>query len=144
MKGYFPFFISGLLATVGSVMMTGILTTSAFYPDVPPDISRLWMERAVTVAIVFVCVCHVFVILGRPRWIWGIVLVLFSCLLTVLPTIEHRPHKVSYFLGVFCPILGLLVLNCAQYRELRKAVLRLRYQRNRFLAIRHARGRRRK
>lgn len=144
MKGYFSIFISGVFATLGSVVMAGVLVADAFYKDVPQEVSILWVERALAAVIVIACFCHLFIILGRPQWTWGVVLVLLACLLAALPTIEHRPQKVIYFLGVFCPLLGLLVMNSARHRELRRISVEVRYQRQRFMALRQARIRRQK
>jgi len=73
--------------------------------------------------------CNFMVVRGRPQWVWGLVVVLVVCLLSVLPTLENRPHKVIYALAVLFPLLGLLLLNSKRHREMRSKLVDIRHQR---------------
>ncbi|KAF2405825.1 hypothetical protein ACMSI6_04190 [Pseudomonas antarctica] len=63
--------------------------------------------------------CNLMLVRGYPAWIWIPVVIMFLCLLGVLPTIEYRPHKVFYVLGILFPLLALLLLNSKRHREAR-------------------------
>lgn len=142
LRHYFPTFIGGIFLTLLSLVTAELLVVDAYFRDVPLEVSTIWHFGVLMSGTVLTCICHFSQVYGRPHWVWGVVAIFLGCLLGVLPTIEHRPHKVLYSLGVLFPLLGLLNLNSNRHREFRKVVIVVRYKRERFLGIRQARMRR--
>jgi hypothetical protein len=139
---YFPTFMGGMFLSLFSLVTAELLVLDAYFTDVPVEVSAIWLFAVLTGVTVLICICHFSMVYGRPHWVWVVVAVFLGCLMAVLPTIEHRPHKVLYISGVLFPLLGLLTLNSNRHRELRKVVVVVRYKRKRFQAIRRARMRR--
>lgn len=139
MRHYFPIFVAGIFAALFSVVIASVLVLDAFFKDVQPDTSWKWLFAVLTVLTVLISLFNVLIIWGRADGILGLVSVLITCLILVFPTIEHRPHKFTYVLGVLLPVLGLFVLNTARHRELRKILVIVRRKRERLLGIRRAR-----
>lgn len=141
-RHYFPTFMGGIFLTLLSLVTAESLVLDAYFIDVPIEVSAIWLLTVLMGVTVVICTCHFFLVYGRPQWVCGVIFVFLGCLLAVLPTIEHRPHKVLYTLGVLFPLLGLLNLNSNRHREFRKIVVVVRYKRERYLGIRRARIRR--
>lgn len=141
-RRYFPTFIGGLFLTLFSLATAESLVLDAYFKDIPMEVRTTWYFGVAMTGTVLICLCHFSLVYGRPQWVCGVVAIFLGCLLAVLPTIEHRPHKVLYTSGVLFPLLGLLNLNSNRYREFRKVVVLVRGKRERFLRIRRARIRR--
>lgn len=136
MRRYFPTFIAGIFAGVLSIVFVLVLYTEVFFRDFKPDDSLKWLFGSAGIAVVYMCICHFFLVWGRVVWVWGIVSLFVTCLCVALPMIEYRPIKVLYFLALLSPLMGLLVLNSNRYREMRKIMVIVRNKRKRFLGIR--------
>lgn len=139
MRRYFPVFIGGVLAAICSFAITSVLYFEVFHKDATFENSVIYGFAVMMGATALMCLCHFFLVWGRPKWVWGVVALFFACLCLVLPMIEHRPNKVIYFLGVLVPLIGLSVLNSDRHREMRKIMVIVRNKRERFLGIRKAR-----
>lgn len=142
MRRYFPVFMAGIFAAKFSIVFVLVLYMEAFYRPLRSGGDVKWLFGCGLVAVVYMCVCHFFLVWGRVLWVWGVVLLFVVCLCAALPVIEYRPIKVLYFLAVLSPLMGLLVLNSNRHREMRKVMVIVRYKRARFLGIRKARLRR--
>jgi hypothetical protein len=142
LRHHFPTFMGGICLALLSLLTAEVLVVDAYFRDVSLEASTMWLLAVSAGVTVFISVCHFFLVYGRPKWVWGVVAIFLGCLLAVLPTIEHRPHKVLVNLGVLFPLLGLLNLNSNRHREFRKKVVVIRYKRERFLSIQRARMRR--
>jgi hypothetical protein len=138
----FPTFIGGIFLALFSLVTAELLVLDAYFRDVALQACTMWLFGVLGGMTVVISICHFFLVYGRPQWVWSVVAVFLGCLLAVLPTIEHRPHKLLYILGVLFPLLGLLNLNSNRHREFRKVVVFVRCKRERFLGIRRARMRR--
>jgi len=126
---YFPTFIGGIFAVLASLACAIPLMTDFYFPDTSLGEQATWSflgGMAITLVVVH---CNFMVVRGRPQWVWGVVAVLVVCLLSVLPTLEDRPHKVIYALAVLFPLLGLLLLNSKRHREMRSKLVDIRHQR---------------
>ncbi|WP_426134136.1 hypothetical protein [Pseudomonas sp. PWP3-1b2] len=77
------------------------------------------------------------IVRGYPGWLWIPVVLMVLSLLGVLPTIEYRPHKVFYVLGLLFPLLALLLINSKRHREARAEWVKLRQKRQRIAKIIH-------
>lgn len=90
----------------------------------------------------FISFCHFKILYGRPKWVWGMVILFVVCLLMSLPTIYFSPHLFFYFESLFWPLLGLYLINSKRYREMRAKFVELRRKRERVQAIGRARRKR--
>lgn len=141
-RHYFPTFMAGVFLAIISGVIASILVFDAFFTDVALDTRLRWLGGAVMTVTLLISLCNLLIIWGRTQWTWGVAFVLLSCLFVVLPTIEHRPHKFMYVLGVLFPLLGLFVLNTRRHRELRRVLVIVRAKRERFVGMRRARAKR--
>lgn len=142
MRRYFPIFMAGIFAAKFSIVFVLVLYMEAFFRPLWLGEGVKWLFGSALVAVVYMCVCHFFLVLGRVVWVWGVVLLFVGCLCAALPVIEYRPIKVLYFLAVFFPLMGLLVLNSNRHREMRKIMVIVRHKRERLLGVRKAHLRR--
>lgn len=142
LRHYSPTFIGGICLALLSLLTAELLVVDAYFEEVSLEAGTMWLLGVSGGVTVVISVCHFFLLYGRPQWVWGVIAVFLGCLLAVLPTIEHRPHKVLFNVGVLFPLLGLLNLNSNRHRELRKVVVVIRYKRERFLRTHRARMRR--
>lgn len=140
---YFPTFIGGIFAALFSLACAIPLVAAFYFAGASLGEQATWSVvggAAVTLVVVH---CNFMVVRGRPQWVWGLVVVLVVCLLSVLPTLENRPHKVIYALAVLFPLLGLLLLNSKRHREMRSVLVTIRQQREELPQLHKRRGRRR-
>ncbi|NWB83278.1 MULTISPECIES: hypothetical protein [Pseudomonas] len=126
---YFPTFIGGIFAALASLACAIPLMTDFYFPGTSLGEQATWSFLGGVAITLVVVHCNFMVVRGRPQWVWGLVVVLVVCLLSVLPTLEDRPHKVIYALAVLFPLLGLLLLNSKRHREMRSKLVDIRHQR---------------
>lgn len=140
---YLPTFIGGIFAVLFSVGCAVPLLVTFYLSGASVGEQATWSVLGGSAVTLVAVHCNFMVMRGRPRWVWGLVGVLVLCLLSVLPTIEGRPHKVIYVMAVLFPLLGLLLLNSKRHREMRGKLVDIRHQRERLSqAIKASRPRR--
>ncbi|UVL22575.1 hypothetical protein [Pseudomonas donghuensis] len=61
---------------------------------------------------------HLLLVWGSTRLIWWLAVLLVCCLLVTLGLYTQRPPGVIYYLALFSPLAGLLVLNGKGYRRI--------------------------
>ena len=142
MRRYFPIFMTGMFASLGSIAFVFVLYTWAVYPFLRSEQDLKWLFGAMLFLSVYLCVCHFFLVWGRVVWVWRVVLLFTLCLCMALPAIEFRPGNILYGLGLLFPLIGLLILNSNRHREMRKTLVIVRRKRQRFLGVRKVRLRR--
>jgi hypothetical protein len=131
--------MAGIFLTIFSGVLAVMLALDAYFRYELLGARWIWLMAAMGAWSLLLSVFHFFILTGRPRWVWGVVVLFIGCLCVVLPTVEYRPDKILYFLGVLFPLLGLLALNSDRHREFRKVIVVLRDKRKRFIGIREAR-----
>ncbi|MCQ6255754.1 hypothetical protein [Pseudomonas sp. Q11] len=140
---YLPTFIGGVFSMLFSVGCAVPLLVMFYLSGVSVGEQATWSVLGGTAATLVVVHCNFMVMRGRPQWVWGLVGVLVLCLLSVLPTIDGRPHKVIYVMAVLFPLLGLLLLNSKRHREMRSKLVEIRRQRELIIQAANASRRRR-
>ncbi|MEQ7919781.1 hypothetical protein ABQX22_11355 [Xanthomonas sp. WHRI 1810A] len=126
---FFTVFMGVIFSAIASFAISVGLGLITFFRDIPLDKSfqyAAWIGLVFSVLLAFF---NFMIVKGRPRWLWGIVVILVSCLFFNLATIEYRPDRLTYMVGVLCPLLGLYLLNTNRHRDMRKILVRERQQR---------------
>jgi hypothetical protein len=142
MRRYFPVFIGGIFAAIFSFATTLVLYFDAFCQSAALNRCLMVGFAVMIVATTLMCICHIFLIRGRPIWVWAVAMLLLACLLLVLPISAQRPGKVMYLAAVAFPLIGLVILNSERHRAMRKILLVIRHKRSRLQGIHKARLRR--
>jgi hypothetical protein len=142
MRRYFPVFIAGIFTAIFSFATTSVLYFDAFCQGAVLEKCLMFGFAVMITATALMCICHIFLVRGRPIWVWGVAILFLACLSLVLPMIGHRPSKVIYLSAVSFPLLGLLILNSDRHRAMRESLLVIRHKRSRLQGIHKARLRR--
>lgn len=132
--------LSGWVAALSSVLSSAVLVLEAFYRDASSDAKRIWLVGAAMAGVTLIGLFHALLISGRIQWVWAVVVLLLGCFVITLPTIEHRPVKAVYHLGVLSPVIGLMILNSNAHRAFRNLAVLRRHRRERLNRIRLARA----
>ena len=135
---YLPTFIGGIFSVLFSLGCAVPLLVTFYLSGATIGEQATWSVLGGAAVTLIAVHCNFMVMRGRPRWVWGLVGLLVLCLLSVLPTIEGRPHRVLYAMAVLFPLLGLLLLNSKRHREMRSKLVEIRRQRE--LIIRAAKA----
>ena len=133
---------SGILAALSSVLSSAVLVLEAFYKDVPSDAKSMWLFGAAMSGVTLIGLFHALLISGRIQWVWAVVLLLSVCFFMTVPTIEHRPVRAVYYLGVMSPVIGLIILNSNAHCAFRASAVLMRNKRKRLVVIRLAKAQR--
>lgn len=127
---YFPVFMGTIFMAIFSTAMVTILVGDHYLRRLEPSLRTELSGWGLLSLTVFFGLSNLMIVRGH-RWATGLLVGYFAfCLLLVIPTIQYRPHTVAFFLGVVFPMMGLLLLNCERYRELRRKLFEIRIQRN--------------
>jgi hypothetical protein len=126
---FFPVFMGVIFSSIASFAISAGLGLITFFRDIPLDKSFGYVALIGLVFTVLLTLFNFMVVKGRPGWLLGTVVILISCLFFNLATIEYRPDRLIYMMGVLCPLLGLYLLNTKRYRDMRKILVRERQER---------------
>ncbi len=127
---YYPVFIGVVLCSCLAIGTAVAVIGFSYLSDVPLKPTKgvaLVGGGALMGLVVFLT--HFMMVRGRLGAIWGIVAVLFGCLLVGLPSYVYQPPLGVYAIVVLSPLVGLLLLNSKRHRQMRQHFLELRQQR---------------
>ncbi|MFB3304664.1 hypothetical protein [Pseudomonas sp. AMR01] len=137
LKRYFPVFMAAVFAQSFAVAICVLMVIDSYFQALPLRESLKFSFFSVLVSSLVIAHCNFMIVRGYPGWLWIPVVLMVLSLLGVLPTIEYRPHKVFYVLGLLFPLLALLLINSKRHREARAEWVKLRQKRQRIAKIIH-------
>ncbi|OAJ47234.1 hypothetical protein [Pseudomonas marginalis] len=135
LKRYFPVHMAALFAQGFAVAIGVPMMFDGYFRGLPLGENLKYSFFSVLGLAFLIAHCNFMIMRGCPSWLWIPVVLMVLSLLGVLPTIEHRPHKVFYVLGLLFPLLALLLINSKRHREARAEWVKLRQQRLRIAKI---------
>ncbi|MCJ7958436.1 hypothetical protein [Pseudomonas sp. NFX183] len=135
LKRYFPVFAAANFAQILALGIGIPMMFDSYFDALPVGENLKYSFFSMLGSVLIVAHCNLMLVRGYPSWLWISVVIMFLCLLGVLPTIEYRPHKVFYVLGILFPLLALLLLNSKRHREARHEWVKLRQKRQRISRI---------
>lgn len=141
LKRYMP--LIGIDAIVGccSIALAAILATLTYLATYTVDvIAKTGFMGGMGLGAAF-ALAKAEVLYGRIHWVWVNVAVYCLCFLTSLPSIIYKPDTYLYVMALLCPLVGLLILNSARCRELRRKMVEVRHKRENIITTLKKQGR---
>lgn len=111
----FPLLTLSWLLSVASLMSLMLVINGTHSPSAMSSSDIL---RNVKNGVVIPTMLHLLLVWGSTRLIWWLAALLVCCLLVTLGLYTQRPPGLIYYLALFCPLAGLLVLNSQGYRRI--------------------------
>lgn len=130
---YFPVFISAIfMGLLGGTAVVALL--EHHYPRAAPwALSTSAAVNACGILALFITLCNVMIVCGRPKWVWGMYGLFIACLLFALPAFQFSPHPFIYAESIVWPLFGLVLLSSKRHREMRDIYVELRDMRGKIM-----------
>lgn len=145
LKRYFPVLMVAIFAQGFTTVICIPMMVGSYFDTLSAGDNLRYSFFSVLGSSFLIAHCNFMVVRGYPGWIWIPVSLMILCFLGILPTLEYRPQKVLYVLGILFPLLALLLLNSKRHREARDEWIKLRQKRQsigRIIRTRRQRARR--
>ncbi|MDD1016500.1 hypothetical protein [Pseudomonas rubra] len=111
----FPLLTLSWLLAVASLISLMLVINGT---NSPSAMSSSDILSSVKSGVVIPTMLHLLLVWGSTRLIWWLVTLLVCCLLVTVGLYTQRPPGLIYYLALFCPLVGLLVLNGRGYRRM--------------------------
>lgn len=124
---HLPMFFAAFLMALFAMSLATMIVLQQHVSDPEQDI--LYYFQAMFVLCVYLCSANLLVVRGRPWGVWLVVALMLVCILTVLLGSGYRVPRAMFFLGLFCPLVALLLLNTRRHRAMREVMVKVRAER---------------
>lgn len=124
---HMPIFLAAFYMALFAMSLATMIVLDQHYPD--PEQHSLYYFQVICLLSVYLCSANLLVVRGRPWGVWLIVALMLVCILTVVLASGYRVHRIMYFLGLFFPLVALLLLNTRRHRAMREIMVKVRAER---------------
>ncbi|MCO8164743.1 hypothetical protein NRB16_27635 [Pseudomonas sp. LJDD11] len=137
LRVHLPIFAAAFFMALFAMSLATMIVLQQHVSD--PEQNIQYYFQAIVVLSVYLCSANLLVVRGRPWGVWLVVALMLACILTVVLGSGYRVPRIMYFLGLFFPLVALLLLNTRRHRAMREVMVKVRAER---AAIRNKRKKR--